>query len=124
MRTLALLSIPALSLLLLGAHLLHAGLWPLAVMAVLAVALLAVPRTWAARLLQVVLAFATIEWMLTAFALAQRRIAHDEPYLRLLLILGTVALFSAAAVAVFELPRLRRRFGTHAAPRSAALPPG
>jgi hypothetical protein len=91
---------------------------------VLSIALLALPRAWAARLLQVVLTAATVEWILTALALAQRRIVHEEPYLRLLLILGAVALFTAAAVAAFELPRLRRHFGMHAAARAATLPPG
>jgi hypothetical protein len=50
------LALPALALLLLAAHLFHAGALPLAALAILLVGLLAVPRPWAARTLQVVLA--------------------------------------------------------------------
>jgi hypothetical protein len=105
-----LLSLVAVALLLLAAHLLHAGLLPLAALAVLAIALLAVPRQWAARVLQAVLGVATIEWGLTAASLAQMRAAHDEPYLRLLAILGSVTLLTAIAALVFEHPRLRQRY--------------
>ena len=110
MHVLALLSLVALALLLLAAHLLHAGLLPLAALAVLALALLAVPRRWAARVLQVVLGVATIEWALTAASLAQMRAAHDEPYLRLLVILGSVTVLTAVAALAFEHPRLRQRY--------------
>jgi len=105
-----LLSLVAVALVLLAAHLVHAGLLPLAALAIVAIALLAVPRLWAARLLQAVLGVATIEWALTAASLAQMRAAHDEPYLRLLVILGSVTLLTAVAALVFEHPRMRRRY--------------
>ena len=65
MRLAALLSLPLLALLLLAAHLLHAGVLPLAALAILLAGLLAVPHPWAARALQVVLAVAVIEWIRT-----------------------------------------------------------
>ena len=83
MRLAALLALPALALLLLAAHLFHAGAMPLAALAILLAGLLAVPRPWAARTLQVVLAVAVIEWILTTVGLAQLRLRHDEPYARL-----------------------------------------
>ncbi len=58
MRFAALLSLPLLALLLLAAHLVHAGAMPLAALAILLAGLLAVPHPWAARALQVVLAVA------------------------------------------------------------------
>ncbi len=70
---------------------------PLAALAILLVGLLAVPRPWAARTLQVVLAVAVIEWILTTVGLAQLRLRHDEPYVRLAVILGSVTLFTALA---------------------------
>jgi hypothetical protein len=119
MRLVALLLLPALALLLLAAHLVHAGLEPLAAVALLLPGLLAVRRAWSARLLQIVLAVAVIEWLLTAAALARIRASHDEPYLRLLAILGAVALFTAVAAAAFRHPRLRTYFGLPPRPRAA-----
>src|SRR5215213_7892734 len=110
MRVIAPLIVVAAALLLLAAHLAHAGSLPLAGLAMFSIAMLAVPYRWAARTLQAVLAVATIEWALTTYTLAQMRVAHGQPYLRLVLILGLVTLFSAVATFVFELPALRRRF--------------
>jgi len=111
MPLIALLVMVAVALLLLAAHLVHGGFLPLAGLAILSIALLAVPRRWAARALQVLLGVATIEWAVTTYVLAQLRAAHDQPYLRLVLILGGVTLFTAFAAFVFELTPMRRRFG-------------
>jgi 4-amino-4-deoxy-L-arabinose transferase-like glycosyltransferase len=111
MRTGLLLAIPGLALLLLAAHLLHGGLLPLAVLAILLAGLLWVRRPWAARVVQVVLLLAAVEWAVTAFGLAQMRLRHGEPYLRLVLILGAVTAFTLLAAYVFQRPRLRAWFG-------------
>ena len=110
MRLIALLMLPVLALLLLAAHFVHAGLLPLAALAILLVGLLAVPRPWASRTLQVVLVVAVIEWTLTTVGLAQLRLRHNEPYLRLAVILGTVALFTGLAALAFQHPVLRAYF--------------
>jgi len=120
MRLAALLALPALALLLLAAHLVHAGLMPLAALAILLVGLLAVPRPWALRTLQVVLAVAVIEWTLTTVGLARLRLHHDEPYIRLAAILGSVTLFTALAALAFQHPVLRAYFRLPA--KSAAGP--
>lgn len=122
MREPLLLALPALALVLLAAHLLHAGMLPLAVFVVLLTGLLAVRRRWAARTLQVVLAVGVVEWLLTASTLAELRIRHGQPYVRLLVILGGVALFTALAAATFQHPALRGRFGL--GPRSGTPPSG
>jgi hypothetical protein len=111
MRLAALLALPLLALLLLAAHLVHAGAMPLAALAILLAGLLVVRRPWAARALQVVLAVAVIEWILTTVGLAQQRLRHDEPYVRLAVILGSVTVFTALAAAVFQHPVLRAYFG-------------
>ena len=111
LRGAALLVVPALALLLLAAHFLHAGLEPIAALGLLLVGLLFVPRPWAARTLQAVLAAGTIEWLLTAWTLARLRAGHDQPYLRLVVILGGVAMFTAVAAALFQHRALRARFG-------------
>ena len=116
MRLAALLALPTLALLLLAAHLFHAGVMPLAALAILLVGLLAVPRPWSARTLQVVLAVAVIEWILTTVGLAQLRLRHDQPYVRLAVILGSVALFTAVAAVAFQHPLLRAYFGLASKP--------
>lgn len=111
LRTGALLVMPALALLLLAAHFLHSGLLPLAVLSLLLAGLLAVRRPWAARVVQAVLVLAAVEWILTTVALAQLRLQHGEPYLRLALILGAVAAFTLLAAWTFQRPALRAWFG-------------
>ena len=110
MSTAALLGLPALALLLLAAHLVHAGWLPLAAVSVLSIGLLGLRRPWAARAIQVVLVIATLEWVRTTVGLAQVRLHRGEPYLRLVLILGAVTLFTALAAAAFQHPALRRYF--------------
>jgi hypothetical protein len=107
----ALIALPIIALLLLAAHFVHAGLWPIAAACMAAMGLLWVPRPWAARTLQALLALGTLEWILTAAMRAQLRIAHEQPYLRLLVILGTVAAFTVLAALAFRHPGLARRFG-------------
>ena len=120
MRIAVLLGLPALALVLLAAHLVHAGWMPLAACAVLLIGLLGLRRTWAARTVQVVLVLATLEWVRTTVGLTQLRLHHGEPYLRLALILGAVTLYTALAAAAFQHPVLRRYF---AGPPGGQAPP-
>ena len=106
----ALLALPVLALVLLAAHFVHAGLWPVAIVCAAAVGLLWVRRSWAARLLQVLLALGAIEWVLTASTLAQMRMAHGQPFVRLLVILGSVAVVTVLAALVLLHPALAGRF--------------
>ncbi len=94
---LALLLLPGLALLLLAAHFFRAGLVPLAGLSAALVVLLFVRAPWAARVLQVALAVGTIEWVRTAWVFAAARAAAEEPYARLLGIIGTVAAVTALA---------------------------
>lgn len=97
MRTLATLLLPAVALLLLGAHFFRAGLVPVTVACLGLLALVFVRRPWAARLLQAALALGVLEWLRTAWLFAAARAAAGQPYGRLLLILGGVALLTALA---------------------------
>jgi hypothetical protein len=106
----ALLILPSLAALLLAAHFFRAGQLVLAGASLAALLLLAVPRAWAARALQVALIAGAIEWLYTLAAFASTRIAMGQPYLRLTLILVAVALFTAASAAVFQQSRVRRRY--------------
>ncbi len=63
MNAFAALLLPAVSLLLLGAHFWRAGLVALAAACVAMTGLLAVRNPWASRVLQAVLALGAIEWL-------------------------------------------------------------
>ena len=102
---------PTLSLLLLAAHFYRAGWLPLAVLSVLLVGLLLVPRPWAARVVQVALLAGGVEWLRTLAALAAERMAVGQPYLRMALILLSVAAVTGLSALVFRSHALRARFG-------------
>jgi hypothetical protein len=125
MRAAAWLTLPAMALLLLAAHMFHNGAQVLAAAPLGMLALLGLRRWWAGRLVQATLFVATIEWGLTAAALAQERVSHGEPYVRLVVILGAVALFTALAALALQNACLRAWFGMDPAPargRSGAMP--
>lgn len=111
MRVVGWLLLPALALVLLAAHLFHAGATLLAAIALSLLGLLAVRRWWAARALQALLLLTTVEWLRTTVVLSQARIAHGQPYVRLVVILVAVAAFTAVGATVFQLPRVRNRYG-------------
>jgi len=106
----ALLLLPALALGLLGAHFYRAANGPLVGLCVVLVVLLAWPRAWVARLVQVALALGALEWLWTASWLIQQRLALGQPWLRLAIILGAVAVFTAASALVFRSATLRARY--------------
>lgn len=105
-----LLFAPALSLAVLAAHFYRAGTWWLAIACVVLVTLLAVPRAWAARLVRACLLAGAAEWVWTVFTLAHQRVALGQPWMRLVVILGAVALLTAASALVFRNARLRTRY--------------
>jgi len=111
MKLLALLAAPVLALLLLAAHFYRAGMLPVAMLCIALIGLLAVPRAWAARSVQIALAAGTLEWLRTLAALVGERTEAGQPYLRLVAILLVVALFTVGAALVFRAYPLRVRFG-------------
>ena len=91
-------SIPALlALLLLAAHFYRAAALVPAGLCVAAVALLFVKRRWAVLSLQLGLTAGAVVWLVTAWQIAQERMAAGAPYIRMLVILGLVAAFTAFA---------------------------
>lgn len=101
---------PALSFLALAAHYFRAGNLPLFVAALCFLPLLFVPRAWAARTLQAGLAIGSVVWIRTLAAFAGQRRAAGLPYTRLAIILGGVALATAACLLVFRSERVKRFF--------------
>lgn len=105
-----LLALPGLSSVLLAAHFYRAGQLALAVASLALIALLAVPRRWAARAVQIALVLGALEWLRTLAAFAAERVSAGQPYLRLAVILLAVAAFTAASALVFRNARLRVRY--------------
>jgi len=79
MSKLLLLLAPALALAVLAAHFFRAGTWWLAAGCGVLVLLLALPRPWVARLVQLCLLAGTAEWVWALFGLAQQRLALGQP---------------------------------------------
>lgn len=67
-------------------------------------------RPWASRALQVFLLLGSVEWIRTTFMLVMTRNERGEPFLRLAIILGTVALFTAFASLIFRTARIKTYF--------------
>ncbi len=83
-----------LSSLLLGAHFLRADLTPLVFLALALPVFLLFKQQWATRLVQLCLVLGAVEWLRTlALFIADRR-ELGQPWTRLALILGAVALFT------------------------------
>jgi hypothetical protein len=102
------LAAPVVSLLILGAHVFRAGSYVLLGLVFAVLALLAVRRRWAVRVVQTVLLLGAFEWLMTLGELAFWRGAAGQPFGRLVVILLAVALFTAASAFAFRAPALRR----------------
>ena len=96
-----------LSFLLLAAHFYRAGSSLLTGLCVAGLALLFVRKTWVPRLFQVLLVLGALEWLRTLYFFAAVRIAYEQPWIRLALILGGVALFTSLSGLVFRNSKLR-----------------
>jgi len=110
MRVGGVLLLPALALLLLGAHFFRAGLVPVAAACVALLALPFVRTAWAARAMQGALALGVLEWLRTAWVFASARADVGQPYGRLLVILGGVALVTALAALSLRSKAAREHF--------------
>ena len=107
---LLLLAAPTLALTVLGAHFYREGsLVPTLGCAAL-IALLALPRAWVARTVQLALLAGSAEWVWTTLMLAQQRLAMGRPWSRMALILGVVTVLTACSALVFRHARLRLRY--------------
>mgnify|MGYP001811924770 CR=1 FL=1 len=99
-----------LSLLLLGAHFYRAGLVPLTFLSIAILLLLFLKKSWVPRLFQVLLLAGALEWLRSLYFFAAMRIAWDQPWTRLAIILGTVALLTALSGLVFNNRKLRNYY--------------
>ena len=95
------------SFLLLAAHFYRAGLVPLSVLCLAVLLLLFARKSWIPRLFQFLLLAGALEWLRALYFFAAMRIAWDQPWARLALILGTVALLTALSGLMFNNRKLR-----------------
>lgn len=100
----------ATSLLLLAAHFFRSGSLVMTALPILLVGLLAVRRTRAAHLLQVVLVLGAVEWLRTLRSLSAMRAAQGESAERMAAILGAVAAFTALSALLLRTRRARAWF--------------
>ncbi len=98
------------SFLMLSAHFSRAGNIVLSVIFLLIPVLLFFRKKWVARTLQVLLIFGAIIWVKTTLNYVHIRQAMGEPWVRLVVILGLVALFTAASTLVFENKKIKKRY--------------
>ncbi|MBI2387217.1 MAG: hypothetical protein HYV14_14590 [Elusimicrobia bacterium] len=111
------LAFASLFCLILAAHFLRTGAMPgvLVCLALPVVAALTRAR-WALRSLQAVLVLGSVSWVVTALRLGVQRRAAGEPWLRMALILGTVAALSALAAALLSRRSVLDRFPSASPP--------
>jgi hypothetical protein len=101
-----------LSFLLLGAHFYRSGQVVLAGLCVALLFLLFSRKSWVPRLFQILLVLGALEWLRSLYYFAAMRIAWDQPWTRLAIILGAVALFTALSGLVFRSKAVRARYRT------------
>jgi len=97
---------------LLGAHYYRAGYIPLVIIFAASIFLLFLRRPWAVRIVKIELLIGGFEWLRTLFNLASVRNSMEMPWIRLVMILGGVALMTFASILVFRSRELRKRYGT------------
>ena len=97
--------LPALlSLLMLGAHFLRFGQLPLVALCLVLLVPLFVPRPAAQAVVRWALTLGSAVWLWTLVQDVRQRLAYGEPFLRLALILGAVALFTGGSAWMLRRP--------------------
>ena len=99
-----------LSFLLLGAHFYRAGHLIATILCVAVLFLLFLRKSWVPHLFQVLLVLGGLEWLRSLYHFAAMRIAWEQPWTRLAIILGVVAAFTALSGLVFRQRKLRERY--------------
>jgi hypothetical protein len=100
-----------LSCVLLAAHFSRNGVLLLSLVSLTLPFLLLVRKSWVPRFFQVVLVLGALEWVRRLVALAFERRAAGDEWLRMALILGAVAAFTAASALAFRSAALKDRYG-------------
>ena len=98
------------SFLILSAHFSRAGLTLFSLIFLLIPFLLFIKQAWVVRLIQIFLIIGSIEWIRTLFNYINERQTNGEPYIRLVIILGIIALFTGLSALSFRNQVLKERY--------------
>lgn len=98
------------SFLLMAAHFVRAGQTGIAFVLLAFLLLLTLRKAWVPRFMQLILLLGAVEWVRTLISVALMRIELDMPWMRMAIILGAVAVFTALSCLVFWNKALRDRF--------------
>jgi hypothetical protein len=104
------------SSLVLVAHFMRDGSDIRMVMSLLIPFLLLAYERWAARVVQLFLVIGAVEWARTTAVLLAERVEEGRPFMRMLIILASVTVFTAASAFVFRLRSLKELYGLSDAP--------
>jgi hypothetical protein len=100
----------ALMLIILGVHYFRAGLLPLVGLCLVCLIVMWIPRRWTMFPVQMVLGLGTLEWIATAMRGVHERQLEGQPYLRMAIILYSVAALTALAAFVPFFGRMGRYY--------------
>ncbi len=103
-----------LSFLLIAAHFYRGGNLAMVLVGLVLPLLLLIPRRWVPPVVTVGLFLAALEWLHTLSAIAGLRMQMGLPWVRMAVILGAVALFTALSALVFRSRSLRNRYAVPA----------
>ena len=98
------------SFLLLSAHFFRSGEIVFAVLPIALFIPLMIRQTWVPRVIQLALLLGAVEWVYTQASVAQIRMQFGMPWVRMAVILGVVALFTACSGLVFRSRALRKMY--------------
>lgn len=98
------------SALIMAAHFFRIRLDLIVVLSICFPFLLLFKTKWAVRLVQIILLLGAIEWIRTIYLLVNERITTGEPWIRLVIILGIVALFTGFSSLVFKIRSIKERY--------------
>ncbi len=98
------------SALLMAAHFSRAGNLVFVIISLAAPFLLVLRYKWVALVFQVALVLAAMEWLRSLLAIAVRRQEMGEPWIRMAVILGAVALLTALSALVFWTKGMKERY--------------
>jgi hypothetical protein len=99
-----------LSFLLLAAHFYRAGHLIITALCIGVLFLLFLRESWVPRMFQVLLILGALEWLRTLYSIASMRVAFEQDWTRLAVILGAVALLTALSGLVFKSEGVRARY--------------
>ncbi|OFX24427.1 MAG: hypothetical protein A2033_09910 [Bacteroidetes bacterium GWA2_31_9] len=67
-----------------------------------------IKNKWIPRIIQILLILGSMEWIRTIFIFVEERKMYDMPWMRLAIILGSVALFTALSGLLFQIKSVKR----------------